>query len=408
MNVPGDLNNHQRWALMDFRDAVYYPVVSFLGGGNPYDSDVFLAVFPVTRPFPPYSPSTLLVHLPFGLIPHTTSQLLYFGLTIVLTLVLAHMALRMCERRPTMTSVFGLATLILVTRPGHWNLMLGQTTLELVLAVYIALYFGAKSTRASGFALAVATIKPTFGVPLFVLMLVQRYFRPVGLGIVLAVVATLIPVAVLVHAAGGGPEFAGSLEKSFLTLGGKGSSSPVASPYRVDMFAFVSRLWGASPGPVVEIGIFIFVMAAAGATILRVRKYARGNAADLYCISVASLAILISSYQLTYSILLLILPLIALLLGCWAPRDFKVTPVVRYLLILLLSIPLFNFLEVQMILRHVEVGSGMWLLLTSVNSVALLLAFSVYVSLAFRAPSVATFVVEEASKADLGSDRSAD
>ena len=31
MNEPGDLNP-QRWALVDFRDAVYYPVVSFLGG----------------------------------------------------------------------------------------------------------------------------------------------------------------------------------------------------------------------------------------------------------------------------------------------------------------------------------------------------------------------------------------
>ena len=128
MNEPGDLNP-QRWALVDFRDAVYYPAVSFLGGGNPYDSDPYLTAFPAGTPFPPYSPSTLLVHLPFGLIPHTASQLLYFGLTIALTLVLAHLTLWMCKRRPTLTSVFGLAALILTTRLGHWDLLLGQTAL---------------------------------------------------------------------------------------------------------------------------------------------------------------------------------------------------------------------------------------------------------------------------------------
>ena len=403
MNVPGDFNP-QRWAMVDFRDAVYYPVVSFLNGGNPYDTERYLAAFPAGRHFPPYSPSTLLVHLPFGFIPHTASQLLYFGLTIVLTLVLAHLTLWMCERRPTVTSVFGLATLILTTRLGHWNLMCGQTTLELVLAVYIALYFGAKSTGVSGLAVVFATTKPTFGAPLIVLMLAHRHFRSVRLGIVLTVVATLIPVAFLVHASGGVPEFAASLVRSYVGLGAETTSNPVLSPYRIDLFALVCRLWGMSLGPVAEIIVFVAVMAAAGATILHVRKYARGHATDLYCISVASVAILISSYQLSYNILLLVLPLTALVLNRWVPRGFEVTPMVRLVLILLLSIPVFNFLGARRIMSHVEVGSGMWILLTSVNGVALLLAFGVYVVLAFRNPVIANITDEKASKVRLESE----
>jgi len=282
--------------------------------------------------------------------------------------------------------------------------MCGQTALELVLAVYIALYFGAKSTRVSGFAVVFATTKPTFGAPVIVLMLAHRYFRSVRVGIILTVVATLIRVAFLVHASGGVPEFAGSIVRSYIGLGVESTSNPVVSPYRIDMFALVSRLLGASLGPVVEIVIFLFVMAAAGATILHMRKYALGHAADLYCISVASVVILISSYQLSYNVLLLVLPLTALLLDCWVPRDFEVTPVVRRVLILFLSIPLFNFLGARRIMNHVEVGSGMWLLLTSVNGVALLLAFGVYVGLAFRTPTAARIIDRKTSKANLESE----
>jgi hypothetical protein len=279
--------------------------------------------------------------------------------------------------------------------------MCGQPTIELVIAVYIALYFGAKSTPVSGLALALATTKPTYGAPLVVLMLAHRYFRSVRIGIILAVVATLIPVAILVHAAGGVPEFAESIVRSYVDLDVYTTSSPVFSPYRIDLFALVSRFSGASLGPVVEIVIFLIVMAVAGATILHVRKLAPGNAVDLYCISVASIAILIASYQLSYNILLLVLPLTALLLDCWVPGDFEITPEVRRVLILLLSIPMFNFLGARRIMSHVEVGSGLWLLLTSINGVALLLAFGVYVGLAFRTPTAARTINETTSKANV-------
>src|SRR5262249_26430170 len=46
INVPGKIDP-ARWVLQDFRDAVYYPVVAFLDGRNPYDQTAQAEAYPV-------------------------------------------------------------------------------------------------------------------------------------------------------------------------------------------------------------------------------------------------------------------------------------------------------------------------------------------------------------------------
>src|SRR5262245_5494362 len=76
------------WVMCDFFGAVYYPVVAFLSGENPYDTERFLALYPVSEPFPLYLPMVLLVHLPLGLLPVQTASMIYFVLTIALMFLL--------------------------------------------------------------------------------------------------------------------------------------------------------------------------------------------------------------------------------------------------------------------------------------------------------------------------------
>ena len=64
LGVPRDA----RHGMQDFRDAVYYPVVSLLEGRNPYDAADHLARYPVGSKFSLYAPLTLLLHLPLGLL----------------------------------------------------------------------------------------------------------------------------------------------------------------------------------------------------------------------------------------------------------------------------------------------------------------------------------------------------
>ena len=382
MNVPGD-PNYREWALQDFRDAVYYPVVCFLNHGNPYDSAYYYGHYPVLQPFLPYSPMTLLVYLPFGLLPHNVSQILFFGITILMTLALTNLTLRVCGHFATVAGVFGLSALVLMSRPGHWNLMLGQTTLPLVIAVYAALYLGATSTWASGLALAVATLKPTFGIPLIVMMLFLRHYRPVVIGTLVSGLATLVPTAILVRSAGGFAAFWHSILDGYTSASGVSA----ASITRIDAVALIGRLSGKSPGPILDMGIMFLLLGVAGTVMNRVRQRAVGEQADIYCIAVASIAILISVYQLSYAALLLVLPLTALALNRWVPVEFAVKPVIRVVLMILLMIPMVNYAASFGVAGQFKSGSITWLVLTSINGFAVLLAFCIYAVIGFRASS---------------------
>jgi hypothetical protein len=66
------------------------------------------------------------------------------------------------------------------SRPGQWNLLLGQPALELTLPTYAALYNARRAPGLSGLALAISMYKPTFGIPLAVLTLVPSLIGRIG------------------------------------------------------------------------------------------------------------------------------------------------------------------------------------------------------------------------------------
>src|SRR6185369_10514670 len=107
-------------------DAIYYPVVAFLDGNNPYDAAAYLATYPVGNAFALYTPMTLLVHLPFGLLPFVPSAVAYFVVSVVLLLWVAHLTLRMCGLATSAAAVFVFGFAMVISQPGQWNLFLGQ------------------------------------------------------------------------------------------------------------------------------------------------------------------------------------------------------------------------------------------------------------------------------------------
>src|ERR1700752_362320 len=125
LNVPG-APDQGRWVMKDFRDAIYCPVVTFLAGRNPYDPAELRQTCAAGNSFPLYAPHTLVLHLPFGMMPLVAAELLYFLVTVALTAVVALLAPRACGFEPTAARLFGLGAALLASRPGHWNLLLGQ------------------------------------------------------------------------------------------------------------------------------------------------------------------------------------------------------------------------------------------------------------------------------------------
>lgn len=381
MNVAGRILPHE-WVFTDFRDAVYYPAVSYLSGENPYDFDAYAEKYVVLCTFSLYSPLFLLVHSPFGLLPHEAAQLTYFVLSIILSVGLSVLSLKFCGQKPNAAEALGLAALIMISRPGQFNLLIGQTTLEFVLAVYMALWTVERASLIPCFCIAAATMKPTFGIPLAILMLCQGRFRTVFIGSGVAVLATVVATVPLARAAGGITRLVVSMLETHRNSLQDPSMNPVTSMTRVDAVAFLSRLWGSPLGFGIELLVFAAVMVIAGATLWHVHLRWDEESARLFNISISSVAILLATYQSQYSALLLTLPLTSLALGCWFKPGQSMPWVIRYSLIGLLALPAVNYLAGWKVLHHFEQGSVTWLFLASINGGALIIALVLHVVLA--------------------------
>lgn len=191
------------WSMIDFKIAIYYPVTAFWDGANPYNQETYLALYPAPEAFAPYLPSTFLLHLPFGMLPLGALALLYFVVAIILALLLAFHSFKFNGLDVSSAGVLLVAALILLSRPGQWNLLVGNVTLQVVLASYVALHYAHRLPLVSGLGLAASMLKPSFGLPLAVLMLARGDRRAVTLGAVLTAITNLPLLTVLVQRAGG-------------------------------------------------------------------------------------------------------------------------------------------------------------------------------------------------------------
>jgi hypothetical protein len=381
LNVPG-APALPRFGLQDFRDAVYYPVRAFLDGNDPYDAAAHLRRYPVGDVFAPYLPMTLVLHAPLGLLPFRVAEFVYYALLLVVILAVAQVTLRAAGIAPTVARVFGLGAAILTSRPGHWSVVIGQCTPIAVLGTCVALGSARDRPWRGGFGLALAAFKPTFGLPLAVLLAARGERLAVTIGVTIAVAVSAGATAVLAAGAGGVPALAASLGHAYAAFSAETSVDPAVSWSRVDAIGLLGRLLGQSPVPAVEIAVGLGVL---GLGAIGVSRLARvddpGGRRVSSCL--ACLTILTCTYHQGYDLLLLTLPTVALATAAdtW---PWRARPALRRALLILFAIPAINYLGSEHALHLFGLGQGVWLAATSVDGVAVLTAFAGFAVLALE------------------------
>jgi hypothetical protein len=387
LNVPGDPHTAQ-FALQDFRDAVYYPARAFLDGVNPYDQPRMAAAYPVADGLGLYPPLTLLLHAPLALLPYRAAEAVYYGAQVALTIVLGWAALLLCGVRPTAARVAGLGAVLVASRPGHWNLFNGQLTLQVLLPTLVALWYLHERPIVAACALAVAVLKPTYGLPLAALLLVRDGWRPVLLGGILALALTTLATVRLIAAADGIGPLVASIESSYATRGAEQRKQPEHSPFRVDVVALVARLFAETPSTPATLALTLGTLGVAAVGLRRVGARARRGAASdevraarVHAASIASLGIVTSCYHQQYDLPVLALPLVALVwrADAWPWRR---APAMRLVALGLVLLPLANYLASETAVTALGLSPSALLAASSVNNVALLALLGIYVVLA--------------------------
>ncbi len=382
VNLPARVEA-ERWVLQDFRDAVYYPVVAFLDGRNPYDQQALARAYPVGQSFPLYLPHTLVSHLPFGLLPPAEAGAAYAVVTLGLTGVLAALALGGAGAPVTAASVLALTAALLVSRPGQMNLLLGQVTAQVVVGAYVALRWARTRPLLAGIGLALSTLKPTYGVPLALLMLFGRGdVAAVIAGIAVAVALCLGALGPLLAASGGLAPFVASLGSSAAAFAAEDSSNAWTSFARIDVGALLARMLGRAPAGWTELALGMAVVGAGIVGLRRLRR-ARGAGAEQLGVGLVCLTVLVATYHQTYDALLLTQPAVALVTGAWG-RNGPASRAVRWTVLALVAVPAVNYLATQSVAPRLGVGSPAWLAVTAAGPAALLAAWGINLALAWR------------------------
>src|SRR5262249_5414161 len=131
-------------------------------------------------------------------------------------------------------------------------------------------YLARRRPRVAGLCFAVASIKPTTGVPLALLMLARGDRTAVVVGAVAAVLGGAIAGAPIIYGAGGVGAFLASIGGNYAGFTADPSAAAATSPYRLDVGALVSRPLGWSVGLGMELGLMACVLGLGALALRRV------------------------------------------------------------------------------------------------------------------------------------------
>lgn len=311
--------------LQDFRDATYFPIREFLAGGNPYDPVAMFEHWPVRQNFNLYQPYHLVLHLPFALPDYRIGAIAFTLASLTLLAVLGLLAARQAKL-PLVLGTVAIAALLVTSQVGKAQLYVGQVNPLIAVGAAAALLARSSHPRVAALGLAVAWLKPQFGLPLAVLLF-ARGSRRVSLGgTAIAALASLPVVGLLVYRGGGVGQFLDVIEAN-LAHASQTTYGAVDSltSQRVDLPAVFFRVTGWLP-PAAELLALVGVLAA---TAVLARKLDRGDAdsrsvADLLTGAGAVVALV----HQPGDVLIAVPAMAAVAVVCWRRRkeqDWRIT-----------------------------------------------------------------------------------
>ena len=372
-SMPSDTFDWNNRGHSDFHNGVYFPTLAFREGVNPY-SNAMVDRYLIPRSSPIYSPVVFIWHAPLSVPALNEADILFFLLNTAMLGLLAWMGIRMSNQRHHRGLWILLFAILVYSRPGHVTLFTGYFTAELVIGSIVALHFGSTRPFLSGLGMLLASGKPTYVLPLIVLLLCRRNYRAVAIGIALCVAGGLIGLGWL--ASFSNPmEVVAGINEGRMALHGDATEDPVNTWTRLDTVGVVSKIMGWKPNDFVYLGSMLVLLVVPGWLMFKASLNERNRGATGLTATIACLTILVSIYHHAYDSLLMVVPWIGITFFGSIDRA-EMPEWARRTLAVLLAVPLANYLSTRAFLQKagLDPQGYVWESITSANGVCLLLA----------------------------------
>ena len=359
-----DSENH---GFCDFHNGVYFPAQAFAHGVSPYGQK-YADTYPVARSMPFYSPFCFVVHLPYVGMSLQVAEIVHFAVLALQVLLIAYLSLRFTKLDAGWSTTLWLTVFLVASRASYGTMFTGYFTYELILATLLALQFGdRKWWGCLGFLLACA--KPTYGLPLAILMLARGQWRTVLCGGLLAVALNAAAVGWLMQSATLA-ELRADVEYAQTEHREDPNELPENSWTRVDFLGVVAKWLRWAPNDLDHILWMIPAIAFPCWVLWRLRN----NQDESGCASLSGLiagAALIASIYHHYYDLLVLVPSILALMWPSVGRLNQIPTTQRWLASIALAFVLFNYLSANFVLDKLDLSNTAEDVVTSVNGVVL-------------------------------------
>ncbi|MEM9412173.1 MAG: glycosyltransferase 87 family protein [Planctomycetota bacterium] len=372
---PGIPNNAD-FGFCDFYNGIYYPSQAFLARDNPYGKGV-TEDYPMSRPVPFFSPLVFLIHAPLAMLPQVAASIVYFGCLIAMVVFISRFAFQASQAEAKLGLVSALAACLLASRPGQIAVFNGYFTLELVIGSILAIHYPGKRPGLAVVGLVITSFKPTYAIPMFILMMARGYWRPAIIG---ATVSTVFAIGGLMWIA----ESTSLTQCIQIALDAQSSHHefsnlwPVNTWTRIDLVCVFAKWLGANPGDSLQLIGMVLIVLLPCVLLLRIERQNRLAGDEPFSAAgpigaICMLAMLVSLYHHFYDALILVVPAVGILLfknNEW--RNFSKFN--RWLLFSLLVVPFVNYFSAKAILRKLSLDGTGYQLVTSVNGICLAIA----------------------------------
>jgi hypothetical protein len=376
---------------------------AFGDGVSPYAAEV-MDNYVVTRPAAPFSPLEFLLHLPFTYFELPTSDVVFFAVHFSLFGLLAFFCVRMSRVRFDWVLWVWVLGLLVVSRPGHISLFTGYFTVQLVLGTLLAIHYSKSRPWLAALGFMLASGKPTYFIPLTILLAFRRDFKTLVFGLVLTGAIAFGGLAFLASTSSFGEVIEG-IKTGQQAFDDDPTEFPINTWTRIDVLGMVAKALNWIPGNAVYLGAMLLMILLPGWAVYKARQH-ESNGADVGAISdlgasglsaiILVLALLVTLYHHSYDCLLCCVACSGLVLA-----GERVCPTIphrlRQVMAFLLAVPAVNYLSTQSVRDKLELDQYgfVWQSITMINGVCLLLALLIAMTVAFRLkPDVGRLQVE--------------
>ena len=356
----------------DFHNGVYFPSRAFLDGVSPYGQS-FSQLYPVTRPLPLMSPLVLLVHAPLALLPVNVAEVIYFAVNCALLGVLGWYCVNWLPKSNTRVTWLLVAWLLIVgSRAGHTTLFTGYLTALMVVGTVVALAHARSQPWLAALGVMIASCKPTYAIPLFLLMIARGDRTAALRGLALSIVGACLSLGRLMLVT--------TPQQLWLDLQ-QGQSAHMADSYefpvntwtRIDALALVAKWMDWNPGEALHLAVMICLLPLPALALWRLQFVKHDQNATGLSSGLMAVSMLATLYHHVYDALLIFPAAFGLIL-C-EPSTLRATPRLRLVIALMLLMVAWNYPSSELFLKLAPLGEAQHRMLTSTGPVAMTAAW---------------------------------